>query len=99
MNYLVVNLKEKRRPHPEGYKSWIDYWEHRTGQAAGHCHKRIGTCMEDAKDGAHVQLKDSENRTWYIAPTCHFHNMQLGATYWVEGPLVPVDPENPNILW
>ena len=100
MLYEVHNIREGGRPHPAGYDSWIDYWEKRANRKAGNCHKRRETCAEVSTDGAHVQLVSRyNNATWYVVPMCHFHNTQFGATMWVEGPLVPVLPENPNILW
>lgn len=100
MLYKVHNIREGERPHPAGYNSWIDYWEKRSGQAAGNCHKRRETCPNESEDGTHVQLTaEYEDATWYVVPMCHHHNTQFGPTMWVEGPLVPVDPRNPNIRW
>lgn len=99
MTYKVHNLQEGNRPVPAGYSSWLNYWERKVGHAAGNCHKRPNTCQNDATDGAHVQLDASYgNNNWYIVPLCHLHNLQRGETFWVEGPLVPVDSRN-SILW
>ncbi len=87
--YFVRNLHEKS----EG--NWIRFWEGKTGLTAGKCH-RIG-CNATADDGAHVQIVNGATREWYIVPLCHQCNCQFGATFWVEGPLVPVN--GGPILW
>ena len=99
MAYKVHNLREGGRPCPAGYTSWIDYWEKRTGMCVGRCHLHGNACQRQATDGAHVQLDAIySNRNWYIVPLCYLHNMQLGQTINVYGPLVPVDPNDPIIL-
>jgi len=95
MVYLIKNLKAGSRPAPIGYYSWIDYWERKTGKKAAKCHKT--GCNEFAIDGAHVQLEDGRYE-WYIVPLCHKCNMQRGLSFVVEGPLVPVNPNN-SIRW
>lgn len=74
---------------PAGYSSWLDYWEKKAGIKASACH-RIG-CNQPATDGAHVQLEKGGDE-WYIVPLCHECNTQFGHEFWVEGPLVPVNP-------
>jgi len=86
--YLVKNL------HEDSSGNWIRFWEQATGLTATSCH-RIG-CYAAATDGAHVKLADGSNK-WYIVPLCHKCNCQFGATFWVEGPLVPVN--GGSILW
>lgn len=81
--YKVRNLHENR----DG--NWIRFWEEATGLKARKCH-RVG-CSDSAEDGAHVQLVDSTDKKWYIVPLCHKCNCQFGATFWVTGPLVPVN--------
>ena len=93
--YYVKNLQEGSRPSPAGYSSWLDYWEKKTGLEAGTCHR--GDCYRTATDGAHVQLVNGGNE-WYIVPLCHGCNTQFGAGFYVEGPLVPVNPSYP-IEW
>lgn len=93
--YYVKNLQEGSRPSPAGYSSWLDYWEKKTGLEAGTCHR--GDCYRTATDGAHVQLVNGGNE-WYIVPLCHGCNTQFGAGFYVEGPLVPVNPNYP-IKW
>ena len=87
--YFVRNLHENRPGN------WIRFWEEQTGLKAGKCH-RIG-CNADATDGAHVQIVNGATREWYIVPLCHSCNCQFGASFWVEGPLVPVN--GGPILW
>lgn len=96
MLYKVHNLQEGSRPAPDGYNSWIEYWEYATGNKAGLC--RVSTCLAYAEDGAHVQLDDPNDNRWYIVPMCHFHNCQFGEHFTVDGPLVSAtDPS--VILW
>lgn len=90
--YYVRNLREGSRPAPAGYSSWLNYWEEQTRQTAGYCHKN--DCLNWATDGAHVQLVDGGNE-WYIVPLCHRCNTNYGASFWVDGPLAPVNPDNP----
>lgn len=93
--YYVRNLQEGSRPAPVGYSSWLDYWEKRTRTRAGLCHRE--GCYTKATDGAHVQLVYGPD-VWYIVPLCHECNMDRGNSFYVEGPLVPVNPNCP-ILW
>ena len=94
-NYFVHNLRAGARPAPAGYSSWLDYWEKRSGRKASFCHRN--GCMSLATDGAHVQLVSGGDE-WYIVPLCHPCNTQFGASFGVEGPLVPVNPNYP-IKW
>ena len=93
--YYVRNLRQGESPVPPGYSSWLDYWEKRTGKKAGICHR--DGCYRTATDGAHVQIVNGGNE-WYIVPLCHPCNMDRGASFWVEGPLVPVNHIYP-IKW
>ena len=93
--FLVRNLREGGRPVPAGYSSWLDYWESKTGQRAGLCHR--SGCYKTATDGAHVQLVYGGDE-WYIVPLCHSCNTQFGGSFYVDGPLVPVNSNYP-IKW
>ena len=93
--YYVRNLREGSRPVPAGYSSWLDYWEKKTGLKANVCLRNM--CYGKATDGAHVQLVYGGDE-WYIVPLCHSCNMDHGASCYVEGPLVPVNPYYP-IKW
>lgn len=53
--------------------------------------------MSMATDGAHVQLVSGGDE-WYIVPLCHLCNTQFGASFWVDGPLVP-ENQNYPIMW
>jgi hypothetical protein len=90
MVYKVRNLQEGSRPG-----NWIRYWEDATGLPAGKCHRV--DCLDnhpDATDGAHVQLVDANDRSWYIVPLCHRCNCQYGEVFYVTGPLVSAtDPK------
>lgn len=83
MVYKVHNIHESRPGN------WKAHWENHTGLKFGQCHK-IG-CYHKAEDGAHVQLDDPNDDTWYIVPLCHECNCQFGAHFFVTGPLVSVD--------
>lgn len=89
-----VNGTSNRAKLPNGYASWIDYWEKKTGLKAGFCHALC--CYDYATDGAHVNV-DGYGDAWYIVPLCHAHNMS-SKSFYAEGPLVPVNPES-DILW
>ena len=93
--YFVRNVQEGSRLAPAGYSSWLDYWEKKTSLKSSTCH-RVG-CSRTATDGAHVQFINGGNE-WYIVPLCHSCNTQFGSSFYVDGPLVPVNPNNP-IKW
>jgi hypothetical protein len=96
MEYQVKNVcgSASRASLPQGYSSWLNYWESKTNKTANYCSK-VG-CLSFATDGAHVTVEGYGNN-WYIVPLCHKHNMETG-TFEVYGPLVPVNPYLP-ILW
>jgi hypothetical protein len=96
MIYKVTNVNgsASKAALPSGYSSWIDFWEKKTGRSANTCH--CTTCWLKATDGAHVNVVGYGN-SWYIVPLCHAHNLS-GDSFWVEGPLVPVNPYL-SILW
>ena len=95
MIYYVRNLRSGSRPAPIGYSSWLDYWEKKTGRKSGLCHER--SCLGRATDGAHVQIVNDGDE-WYIVPLCHPCNLDYGARFYVDGPLVPVDSTR-SIKW
>ena len=100
MNYKVHNLRAGVRPVPNGYSSWIDYWEKSTGLKATSCHNTVcNVSFRNASmDGAHVQRDTPNDNRWWIVPLCHRCNTQFGAHFTVSGPLVNVsDPS--IILW
>lgn len=93
--YYVHNLREVSRPVPAGYSSWLNFWEKKTSLKGEKCHK-VG-CNNKATDGAHVQLATGGDE-WYIVPLCHSCNTNYGASFYVNGPLVPVNSNYP-IKW
>ena len=96
MIYNVHNLQEGSSPAPDGYSSWLDYWEKCTGEEATFCHRvdcKNGI-LARANDGAHVQLDDPNDDHWYIVPLCHKCNCQFGDRFMVSGPLVRVTDPN-----
>ena len=73
----------------------MDYWEKKTGLKARCCHEI--SCIGNATDGAHVQVVNGGDE-WYIVPLCHPCNLQYGASFYVDSPLVSVDSARP-IKW
>lgn len=64
----VKNLNgTSNRKVPDGYKSWLHFWEERSGKKAVDC----GCCINTADVGAHVKKCDSYDTSWYIVPLCH----------------------------
>lgn len=55
---------------PNGYTSWRDFWEKKTGRKFGIC--SAIDCEEDAEVGGHVKKTNSQK--WYIVPLCKEHN-------------------------
>ena len=98
--YIVKNLRQGGSPVPKGYDSWIEYWEKSTGLKSKFCHSTEcpGVLLRRASDGAHVQLADSKDKSWYIVPLCHACNCQFGDEIEVSGPLVSVTKPS-RILW
>jgi hypothetical protein len=53
---------------PNGYGSWIDYWESKKGRPASSCANT--RCSNEADCGAHVIKADGYDRSTYIVPLC-----------------------------
>lgn len=89
--YKVKNLKGTSDRVPNGYNSWLHYWESATGQVASKCN-RLGCGVTGRSNlvGAHVKKVDSLDNNWYIVPLCQADNMSSDVFY-VLGPLVPVN--------
>jgi len=67
---------------PDGYDSWLDYWEKKTGRKNPQCaYHRNG---ESADVGAHVQKDSMSDRRWYIVPVCYWVNNQHGMSFSVD---------------
>lgn len=75
---------------PTGYRSWLDYWEKKTGSKAFFC--SASNCFSSNLVGAHVQKANSTDNRWYIIPLCSSCNQRTD-TFEVSGTLVPV-PSN-----
>lgn len=89
MIYAVRNL------HEESQGNWLHHWKKHLNindDEFEQCH--VVGCNSRATDGAHVKL-DVYSNNWYIVPMCHRHNCQFGDLLLVEGPLVPVNEDNP----
>lgn len=95
-NYTVKNIKgTSDNKAPEGYSSWLDYWDRNNGNIDVSFFCQAVGCSEFAINGAHVQLL-GENNQWYIVPLCAKHNNHNNtSTMQVFGPLVPVNSSNP----
>lgn len=75
---------------PAGYRSWLDYWEKKTGSKAFFC--SASNCFSSNLVGAHVQKANSTDNRWYIIPLCSSCNQRTD-TFEVSGTLVSV-PSN-----
>ena len=53
-----------RFPAPKGYSSWLEYWEHQTGEKAYFCGSYA--CLRKDVVGAHVQKAEGSDKSWYI---------------------------------
>jgi hypothetical protein len=86
----VKNIREGSRDTACGCGSWIRHWENGSGEERGVC-CAVG-CSNAADRGGHVQLKNSEDRSWYIIPICAEHNNRFGEEYEIydDTSLVPV---------
>lgn len=76
LGYIPVkNLNGTSDNLPVGFNSWLEYWSVNTNNLQLY-NKGINftcanlNCNETAVDGAHVQIVDSEDKTWYIIPLC-----------------------------
>jgi hypothetical protein len=87
----VKNLHGTAGRVPNGYDSWLDYWETESGQRATKC-MRVGCNVTGRANlvGAHIKKADSYDNSWYIVPLCQADNMRTDEFYVYE-PLVPVN--------
>jgi len=67
----VKNVKGKYKI-PDGYDSWINYWEKNTKKKAAVCEKE-GCGKTNNIVGGHV-YKQGDNENIYLVPICHVHN-------------------------
>lgn len=75
---------------PNGYSSWLEYWEDKTGKKVSIC--GASGCNNKDLVGAHVQKANSTDKSWYVTPLCRSCNGRTDEfdVYW---DLVPV-PSN-----
>lgn len=70
--YKVKNMQgtsEKRPPYPYDNKSWLEYWQIKTGKKAFFC-SRFG-CINYAEHGGHVRICDGMLAgKAFIVPLC-----------------------------
>lgn len=82
------------QPQPP-YKSWIDYWEGRSGNKLDRtgtyrCPAECGrACSVTDFDGCHVQKVSDTSQKMYIVPLCSACNHRDDAFYVYENLLVP----------
>lgn len=83
-------LGSSRFAAPDGYSSWLDYWEKQTGTKKFTC--GASGCSNSDLVGAHVQKANSSDKSWYITPLCKACNQRTDEfdVFWN---LVPV-PSN-----
>lgn len=79
-----------RFPAPNGYVSWLDYWEKMSGFEKRVC--GATNCCNTDLVGAHVQKVNGTDKSWYITPLCRKCNQRTD-TFDVHWPLIPV-PSN-----
>jgi hypothetical protein len=75
---------------PEGYSTWLDFWEDKCGKTAWIC--SAIDCHLLGRDnlvGAHVQLVNSTDKSWYIVPLCRKCNTRTDE-FFVDEMLVPI---------
>lgn len=87
--YKVKNLIGTGGRTPDGYSSWLAYWEAKTGRKATECN-RIGCSEKSNLVGAHVKKVGAGDDSWYIVPLCQGCNKRTDEFY-VSGPLVAVN--------
>jgi len=58
----IKNVNGTSKRIPDGYKSWQDFWEKKTGQKAKH------------DVGGHVKKANSTDNAWYIADITYAQN-------------------------
>jgi hypothetical protein len=63
VEYLKIkNINGTAERIPQGYSSWHDFWEKKTGRRASH------------DVGGHVKKVDSSDNSWYIADLTYAQN-------------------------
>lgn len=67
----VKNLNGTGEKIPQGYSSWLEFWEKKAGKKANVCSNM--TCTGSAEVGGHVKLVGGTNKE-YIVPICYSCN-------------------------
>ena len=78
---------------PEGYDSWLEYWERKSGKTAWRC--SATDCHKLGRAnlvGAHVKKVGGSDNHSYIVPLCRECNMRTDEFY-VDEVLIPL-PSN-----
>ena len=81
----IINIKGTSDYSPDGFKSWISYWEHITGLTADTC-MNVDCNNKTDLVGAHVQKYNSSDKFWRIVPLCKECNKKT-EPFWVKQPL------------
>lgn len=85
----VKNLHGTSKP-PAGYKSWLDYWQRKTGRSAMCANVN---CNAFADVGGHVIKVDGFDKKRYIVPLCYNCNNDHDKEFFVNDyDMVPVNP-------
>jgi len=73
MSFIDVKNKKgtSEKDPPEGYTSWLDFWEKNKGKKATTCEAM--SCNGKPDVGGHV-IKSGEGNKEYILPLCYDHN-------------------------
>lgn len=85
----VKNLLSTGDRKPNGYYSWIEFWEAKTDSKATRC-GAIDCRATNNLVGAHVIKAISSDNRWYIVPLCKGCNNRTDEFY-VDLQLVPVN--------
>lgn len=72
--------------------SWLAHWERVAGRTAYFCSERF-CCVSLGLVGAHVQIADASDRSWYIVPLCAKHRADDAAVDISDG----VKPVSANV--
>lgn len=71
---LIQNINGTSKRLPDGYSSWIKFWEAKTGESV------------QGKVGGHVKKTNSSDNSWYIAAITSAQN-SLTTSYEYSGKL------------
>lgn len=80
----IPNTSDDKKP--EGYTSWKQYWEDKTGKEFSTCSEK--NCTQSAEHGAHVKLAVAGSYTEAVELTRRFGNSEC---------IVPLCAEHNNV--